>query len=86
MSVQSGGISTSPSGKCAAVTASDTVAIATGIGRGFLVATAGNYDILLADNSAVVTTYLAAGIVHPLRVERVNSTSAASTSGIVTFY
>jgi hypothetical protein len=34
----------------------------------------------------VVTTYLAAGIVHPLRVERVNSTSAASTSGIVTYY
>jgi hypothetical protein len=76
----------SASGKCAAVTAHDSTAISTGIGRGLLVATAGNYDILLAENSAVVTIYLAAGIVHPLRVERVNSTSAASTSGIVTFY
>jgi hypothetical protein len=80
------GIPQNPSGKCAAVTAHDSTAISTGVGRGILVATAGNYDLLLADNSAVVTTYLAAGIVHPLRVERVNSTGAASTSGIVTYY
>lgn len=76
----------SPSGKCAAVTAHDSTAIATGIGRGLLVKTSGDYDILLADNSAVVTIYLAAGVVHPLRVERVNSTGAAATTGIVTFY
>jgi hypothetical protein len=80
------GIVTSPSSKCAAVTAHDSTAIATGIGRGLLVATAGNYDVLLAENAAVVTIYLAAGIIHPMCVERVNSTSAASTSGIVTFY
>jgi hypothetical protein len=80
------GIPTNPSGHCAAVTTSDTVAIATGEGRGLLVATAGNYTVLLADDSAAVVLYLAAGIIHPIRVTRVNSTSAASTSGIVTFY
>jgi hypothetical protein len=80
------GIPMNPSGKCAAVTASDTVAIATGITRSLLVGTSGTYDVLLADNSAVVTLYLAAGAMYPLRVERVNSTGAASTSGIVAFY
>ena len=48
--------------------------------------TAGNYTILLKDATDAVAMYLAAGIVHPLQVERVNSTSAASTSGIVAFY
>lgn len=77
---------TSPSIKCAAVTAHDATAISTGVGRGLLVATAGNYDVLLDGNAGVVTMYLAAGIIHPICVERVNSTGAASVSGIVTFY
>ena len=79
-------VSSAPSHKCAAVTAHDSTAISTGVGRGLLVATAGNYDVLLDGNAAVVTLYLAAGIIHPICVERVNSTGAASTSGIVTFY
>jgi hypothetical protein len=51
-----------------------------------LVATAGSYDILYENGAAVRTTYLAAGIWHPMRVERVNSTSAASTSGVLAGY
>lgn len=78
--------SSSPAGKAAAVTASDSTSITSGPARGLLVATAGSYDVLLANNSAVVTMYLAAGVIHPMRVLRVNSTSAASTSGIVAFW
>lgn len=79
-------ILTSPTGKCAAVTASDTVAITGGPTRGILVKTAGDYSILLVDNAAAVTINLAAGVVHPLRVTRVDSTGAASTTGIVGFW
>lgn len=77
---------TFPAIKARAVTAHDSTAISTGVTRGLLVATAGNYDIVLSGDSSAVTMYLAAGIVHPLRVKRVNATGAASTSGIVAFY
>lgn len=75
-----------PATKAAAVTAHDSNAIATGVTRGLLVKTAGDYTLLLAGDSVAVTMNLAAGVVHPLRVTRVNSTGAASTSGIVGFY
>lgn len=78
--------STGPGRKLAAVTAHDTNAISTGVTRGLIVKTAGDYTVLMADDSAAVTVYLAAGIVHPLCVQRVNSTGAASTSGIVAVY
>lgn len=81
------GILTSPTGKAVSVTASDTDAITGGPTRGILVATAGNYTVVLADmGTSTITLYLAAGIVHPLRVKRVNSTGAASTSGIAGFF
>jgi len=85
MSNSNASINTLPSRKAVAVTASDSTAITGGPVRGILVATAGSYDLLLPGNAAVVTIYLAAGIVHPISVTRVNSTSAASTSGIVGF-
>lgn len=72
--------------RAAAVTASDTVAIASGVTRGLSVKTAGDYTILLQGDSAAVTMNLAAGVVHPLNVKRVNSTGAAATTGIVAFY
>lgn len=81
------GIATSPSGHCLAVTASDTVDIATGPTRGILVKTAGDYVLILADDgTSQVTVNLAAGVVHPIRVKRVYSTGSASTSGIVGFW
>ena len=81
------GVVTSPSGSCKAVTTSDTVSISTGPCRGILVATAGSYTLLLTDDgTSAVAVYLAAGIVHPIRVRRVNTTGAASTVGIVAFY
>lgn len=72
--------------KAAAVTAHDSNAIATGPTRGLSVTTAGNYTILLNGDSSAVTMNLAAGVIHPLNVKRVNATGAASTSGIVAFY
>lgn len=80
------GTLTSPTRKCAAVTASDTVAITGGPTRGLLVKTAGDYTLLLADNAAAVAINLAAGVIHPLCVTRVNATSAASADGIVGFW
>lgn len=75
-----------PGTKSAAVTTSDTVAIATGVSRGLIVTTAGNYSLVLQGDTSAVPMFLAAGVVHPLRVKRVNTTSAASTSGIVAIY
>ena len=72
--------------KAAAVTAHDSTAISTGVTRGLLVATAGNYTLLLADDTVAVAMYLAAGVVHPLCVTRVNATGAASANGIVAYY
>lgn len=80
-------ISSAPSKSFAAVTCSDTTSFTRGEGRGLLVATSGNYTILPAGpNSTAVTVYLVAGVVHPIRCVRVNSTGAASTSGVVVFY
>jgi len=75
-----------PSGSCAAVTTSDATSFARGECRGLSVTTSGSYTILLSKDSTAVAMYLAAGIIHPLRAVRVNTTGAASTSGIVAFY
>jgi hypothetical protein len=72
--------------KAAAVTVSDTVAIATGPTRGLMVTTAGAYTILLQDDTVAVVMTLAASVIYPLNVKRVNLTSAASAAGIVAFY
>lgn len=74
-----------PGTRLVSVTCSDTVDL-TDIARGLVVKTAGDYPLLLDDDSASVTVYLAAGVVHPLRVKRVYSTGAASTSGVVAVY
>jgi hypothetical protein len=69
-----------------AVTCSDTVEFPDGAAIGLLVKTAGDYTILLADDTTAIAMNLAAGVIHPIRAKRVNSTSAASTSGVVAFY
>lgn len=70
--------------KAAAVTASDTVAFAPC--AGLSVKTAGDYTVLLADDSAAVAMNLAAGVIHEISAKRVNLTGAAATTGIVAFY
>jgi len=52
--------------------------------RGLSVGTSGNYTVVTAKNpSRTATVYLVAGVIYHLIVLRVNSTDAASTSGIV---
>ncbi len=72
--------------KAAAVTTSDTVAIATGPTRWLSVKTAGDYTILLDGDTVEVTMNLAAGVLHPISAKRVNTTGAAATTGIVAYY
>ncbi len=80
-------IEQTPSGSCKAITCSDTEAIATGPCRGIIVKTAGDYTILLTnDGTSAVTVNLAAGVIHWLRVKRVNTTGAAATTGLVAIY
>lgn len=72
--------------KAAAVTCSDTVAIASGVSQGLSVKTAGDYTILLAGDTVAVAMNLAAGVIHEIAAKRVNLTSAAATTGIVAYY
>jgi len=74
--------------KCVAVTCSDTVAITPAGSVGLLVATAGLYTLLLNGDTVAVEQYLAAGIIHPLAVKRVNLTgnAPAATTGIRAYY
>jgi hypothetical protein len=69
-----------------AVTPSDTVGFAPS--RGLSVKTAGDYTVLYAGDTAVVTVNLAAGVIHTMSVKRVNATGGtpASVSGIVAHY
>jgi hypothetical protein len=72
--------------KAAAVSCSDSVAIASGVAQGLLVKTAGDYTILLAGDTVAVTMNLAAGVIHEIAAKRVNSTGAAATTGVTAFY
>ena len=51
--------------------------------RGISVTTAGNYTLLTVGNARAVVQHLLAGVIYPISVIRVNSTGAASTTGIV---
>lgn len=68
----------------AAITPSDSVNLTTPI-RGLYVAVAGNVSVLGLDDVTVVWPALAAGIPHPIRAKRVNSTGTTAT-GIVGGY
>ena len=72
--------------KAAAVTCSDTVVIATGPSRWLSVKTAGDYTILYDGDTVAVTVNLTAGVLHPISAKRVNSSGAASTTGVVAHY
>ena len=68
-------VATSPYKRVVSISASDTVPIATGPTDAVIVATTGNATI--ADDSGNTTTLTAipAGVVLPIRITRVNSTS-----------
>lgn len=73
-----------PASKAFTITASDTVAIGQPC-RGIMVTTAGAYTILLESSDTAIAMTLIAGVIYPMLVKRVNSTSAASTTGIIGF-
>lgn len=70
--------------KAAAVTCSDTVGFAPC--RWLSVKTAGDYTVLYDGDTVAVAVNLAAGILHPMSVKRVNSSGAAATTGVVAHY
>jgi hypothetical protein len=53
--------------------------------RAVCVTTAGAY-VLVTPGGDAVSTYLAAGVFHPVRVVRINATGAASAAGVVGGY
>jgi hypothetical protein len=75
----------SPATRAVAITPHDSNDLAD-VTRGLYVGVSGDVRVILAgDTSAVTLTGLAAGMVHPLRVKRVLSTSTTAT-GIVGLY
>ena len=69
---------TEPAIGLAAVTPSDSAYIA--LTRGLYVGVSGNVRVRMEDGSLETLVGLAAGIVHPLRVQQVYSTSTTATS------
>lgn len=74
----SGGITGAITG-AVAVTPSDSVNLTTPC-RALYVGAAGNVSVVLLDGVAVTLVGLAAGVWHPMRVRRVNSTLTTATS------
>ncbi len=75
---------TGPLSRLVALTLHDSTDF-TDVMRGICVTTAGNYTIVTPAGDAVAVN-LAAGIFHPIRCKRINSTGAASASGVVGGY
>lgn len=68
-----------PAGSGFAITPSDTVDLTIRT-RGIYVGVSGNVAAVMEDNVAVTFVGLAAGMVHPFRVRRINSTGTTATS------
>jgi len=62
-----------------AVTPSDSVDLADGVTVGLYVGVAGDVVVVMENGSTVTLKDLAAGVVHPLAVERVKSTGTVAT-------
>ena len=73
-----------PATNAVAVTPSDTVDL-TYPSRGIIVGVAGNIAVNMMESGTNVVIPVAAGVVHPLRVTRVYSTSTTATT-IVALY
>lgn len=61
------------------ITASDSDDLSQ-VTRGIYVGTSGNLAVIMADDTEVTFNSLSAGIVHPLRVKRVKSTSTTASN------
>jgi hypothetical protein len=77
--------SVSPAMQLVAVSPSDGADLVNGVTRGIYVGETGNLNIHDADGDAIILNNLVAGIVHPIQVKRVLSTSTTCT-GIVAVY
>lgn len=66
------------------VVPSDTVNF-TSFTRGLYVGTAGDVAVIMRDGSSVTFTALAAGIVHPLSLERVDATNTTALLMVALF-
>lgn len=75
----------SPANKGFAVTPSDTVNFVPGTCSGIYVGVAGNVVVVNMDDSTTTFVGLAAGVVHPIKAKRINSTNTTATS-IVALY
>ena len=78
-------MSIASSGSAAAVTPNDSTDLTGGVTRGLYVGVSGDVNVDMEDGETVLFTAMAAGIVHPLRVLRVRSTSTTATN-IVALY
>jgi hypothetical protein len=68
--------------KAVAITPNDSTDLAT-VTRGIYVGAGGNLRVLLADDTSPVTlTNVSAGVIYPLRVKRVYSTTTTA-SGLI---
>ena len=75
---------TGPLARLFALTLSDSTNFAD-VMRAICVTTAGNYTVVTPAGDAIAVN-LAAGVFHPIRCIRINSTGAASASGVVGGY
>lgn len=70
---------TQPARHAVAITPSDTVDLVT-ITRGVYVGTAGNVVAVLAGGEVVTFTGMAAGVLYPLAVSRINATNTTASN------
>lgn len=77
--------SSSPSGDLVAVTPHDTNALTNGVTRGLYVGGSGNIVVIAQNGQTITLNSVAAGVILPIRVTHVKSTSTTAT-GIVAVY
>lgn len=70
---------TEPANTAFAITPSDATNLTTRT-RGIYVGVSGNVSALMEDGTTVTFTGMAAGIIHPIRVRRINLTATTATS------
>ena len=81
--------STTPANDAIAWTCHDTNYIADGNdapipAKGILVDTAGDYAVTTMGGTDI-TIYLAAGVIHPIRLKRVKATGSADTAVVIVY-
>ena len=75
----------SPGATYVAVTKHDSTDFAAGVCRGLYVGVSGDVVAVDADGNTCTFKSLAAGVVHPIRCKRVNSTSTTATDMVAIY-